>query len=63
MVKSEQYAYNSIWLLEYKTDRNGNSTTYQCDEIDRLTKLSVIVDNSNSSENEYTYTLIGQKLI
>jgi len=49
--------------LEYKTDRNGNSATYKYDEMDILTKLSVIVDNSNSSEKEYTYMQTGQKLI
>jgi len=63
MDKSEQYSYNNIGLLECKTDHNGNKTTYQYDEIDRLTKLSVIVDNSNSSEKEYTCTLTGQKLV
>ena len=66
LYRVERYNYDKTGRLVSKTDRNGSTTVYTYDALDRVVQESVTVENPSSSltsKKYYTYTKTGQKWI
>lgn len=62
--QQESYQYDLNGNLKVKLDRNGNTTLFSYDALNRLTNRKVTnKNNGNLGEYSYDYTLTGNKLL